>query len=159
MGAGHRADVLPDHWSDMAAAGLPISDVRLRCVLRLRQADGSVVLGRVGALLLGKINHAVLREAAARRFRGQANRPKGGLAPAIKAMGGKQKGKRRYGLTRSTAEIAPPIKGYMTDREFEVVLDKMAEGHEHGRHPARAAHPGPRYSSFTWSATRIAAPS
>ncbi len=67
--ARHRADVVPEHWSDMALSGLPLQDVVIRCVPIRRQ--GTVNLTRLGALpeaLKAKILHALKRERLVRRF-------------------------------------------------------------------------------------------
>ena len=67
--ARHRADVVPEHWSDMASSGLPLQDVVIRCVPIRRQGTGN--LTRLGALpeaLKTRILHALGRERLVRRF-------------------------------------------------------------------------------------------
>ena len=67
--ARHRADVVPEHWSDMASSGLPLQDVVIRCVPIRRY--GTVNLTRLGVLpeaLRKRIVTALKREAVVRRF-------------------------------------------------------------------------------------------
>lgn len=65
----HRADVVPEHWSDMASSGLPLQDVVIRCVPLRRY--GTANLTRLGALpdaLKRRIELALKREQVVRQF-------------------------------------------------------------------------------------------
>ncbi len=65
----HRADVVPEHWSDLAESGLPAQDVVIRCVPIRRR--GSANLTKLGALpdtLRNRIHTALKREEVVRRF-------------------------------------------------------------------------------------------
>jgi len=65
----HRADIIPEHWSDMALSGLPLQDVVIRCVPIRRY--GTANLTRLGALpehLKRRIGTALKREQVIRRF-------------------------------------------------------------------------------------------
>ncbi len=65
----HRSDVRPDHWSDMAEAGLPLQDLVIRCVVVTREnPSGFARLGRVSKTLQARLAAAVARELEARRF-------------------------------------------------------------------------------------------
>ena len=69
--ARHRADIVPEHWSDMSSSGLPLQDMVIRCVPIRRQ--GIANLARLGALpesLRIKVSHALIRERLTRRFEG-----------------------------------------------------------------------------------------
>ena len=70
-GARHRADVVPEHWSDMTSSGLPLQDMVIRCVPIRRR--GIAHLARLGTLpdcLKMKILQALNRERLIRRFEG-----------------------------------------------------------------------------------------
>ncbi len=65
----HRADVVPEHWSDLALSGLPLQDIVIRCVPIKRY--GTANLTKLGALpeaLCKRIVAALKREAMVRRF-------------------------------------------------------------------------------------------
>lgn len=67
--ARHRADVVPEHWSDMALSGLPLQDMVIRCVPIRRH--GTANLTRLGILpetLKTRIIVALKREQLVRRF-------------------------------------------------------------------------------------------
>ena len=69
-GVRHRADVVPDHWSDLAASGLPLQDIVIRCAAAVRRNDafGFARLGRVTEQLRKRTELAVARECRARQF-------------------------------------------------------------------------------------------
>ena len=70
----HRADVVPEHWSDLAPSGLPFQDMVVRCVPIKRQ--GTANLNRLGALpevLRLRIQQALKRERLVRRFEDSAS--------------------------------------------------------------------------------------
>ena len=72
--ARHRADVVPEHWSDLALSGLPLQDMIIRCVPIRRQ--GVANLNRLGALpetLKTRILQALRRERLIRRFENSAS--------------------------------------------------------------------------------------
>ena len=70
-GARHRADVLPEHWSDMTSSGLPLQDMVIRCVpIRRRGAASLTRLGTLPDYLRTKILQALSRERLIRRFEG-----------------------------------------------------------------------------------------
>lgn len=65
----HRADVVPDHWSDMVQSGLPLQDFVIRCIPIRRY--GTVNMMRLGAIpehLKGRILTALEREKVVRQF-------------------------------------------------------------------------------------------
>lgn len=65
----HRADVVPDHWSDLTQSGLPLQDVVIRCVPIRRY--GTLNMTRLGVLpehLRSRIIKALQREQLVRRF-------------------------------------------------------------------------------------------
>lgn len=65
----HRADVVPDHWSDMAQSGLPLQDVVVRCVPIRRFGHANLTrLGVIPEHLKRRIVIALKREQLARRF-------------------------------------------------------------------------------------------
>lgn len=70
----HRADIVPEHWSDMALSGLPLQDVVIRCVPIRRYSTAN--LTRLGALpdnLKRRIGTALKREQIVRRFEDSAS--------------------------------------------------------------------------------------
>ena len=72
--ARHRADVVPEHWSDLALSGLPLQDMVIRCVPIRRR--GTANLNRLGALpegLKARILQALGRERLVRRYEGSAS--------------------------------------------------------------------------------------
>ena len=65
----HRADVVPEHWSDLAQSGLPLQDVVVRCVPIARYGTANLTrLGKLPDALLLRLAAALKREAEARRF-------------------------------------------------------------------------------------------
>ncbi len=67
--ARHRADVVPDHWSELAASGVPMQDVVVRCVPLKRFGTTNLNrLGRIPESLKGRILDALKREEVTRRF-------------------------------------------------------------------------------------------
>lgn len=67
--ARHRADVVPDHWSDLAQSGLPMQDVVIRCVpIRRYGAANLTKLGMLPGALQERILAALKREEIVRRF-------------------------------------------------------------------------------------------
>lgn len=65
----HRADIAPEHWSDLESSGLPLQDVVIRCVPIKRY--GTANMTRLGALpdtLCRRIQIALKREQLVRRF-------------------------------------------------------------------------------------------
>ncbi len=65
----HRADVVPEHWSDMASSGLPLQDVVIRCVPIRRQGIANLTkLGALPEALKTRILQALARERFTRRF-------------------------------------------------------------------------------------------
>jgi hypothetical protein len=67
--ARHRADVIPDHWADLALSGLPMQDMVIRCVPIKRY--GTVNLTRLGVIpdsLRQRIIVALKKEETVRRF-------------------------------------------------------------------------------------------
>lgn len=67
--ARHRADIMPEHWSDMALSGLPMQDVVIRCVPIKRY--GTANLTRLGVMpdaVKARIAIACKREQQVRRF-------------------------------------------------------------------------------------------
>ena len=65
----HRADVVPEHWSDMASSGLPLQDVVIRCVPIRRYGTANLTrLGVVPDNLRRRIAMALRREQLVRRF-------------------------------------------------------------------------------------------
>lgn len=72
-GARHRADVAPDHWSDMAFSGLPLQDIVVRCVPIRRYGTCNLTkLGCLSETLLNRIEIALKREMLVRRFEDSA---------------------------------------------------------------------------------------
>jgi hypothetical protein len=72
-GARHRADVIPDHWSDVALSGLPPQDILIRCVpLRRYGTCNLTKLGCLSETLLNRIETALKREMLVRRFEDSA---------------------------------------------------------------------------------------
>ena len=68
-GARHRADVTPDHWSDVAFSGLPLQDIVVRCVpVRGHGTCNLTKLGCVSDLFRGRVETALKRELLIRRF-------------------------------------------------------------------------------------------
>ena len=68
-GARHRADVIPDHWSDVAFSGLPLQDVVVRCVPVRRYGTGNLTkLGSLSDVLKVRVASALKRELLVRRF-------------------------------------------------------------------------------------------
>ena len=68
-GARHRADVSPEHWSEVAYCGLPIQDVVVRCVpVRSYGTCQFTKLGHVSGTMSEKIALALRREMLVRRF-------------------------------------------------------------------------------------------
>ena len=64
----HRADVVPDHWSDVALSGLPLQDFVIRCVpIRRYSASNLTKLGSVSESLRLRLGTALKREVQARR--------------------------------------------------------------------------------------------
>ena len=67
--ASHRADVVPEHWSNMALSGLPLQDVVIRCVPIRRQGTANLTrLGKLPEALKAKVLNALKRERLVRRF-------------------------------------------------------------------------------------------
>ena len=67
----HRADVVPEQWSDMTSSGLPLQDMVIRCVpIRRRGARNLTRLGTLPDCLKTKISQALNRERLTRRFEG-----------------------------------------------------------------------------------------
>lgn len=66
----HRADVIPDHWSDLASSGLPQQDIVIRCAAVIRRDDafGFARLGCLAPRLRKRVEAAVARECRDRRF-------------------------------------------------------------------------------------------
>ena len=65
----HRADVVPEHWSDLALSGLPLQDVVIRCVPIRRYGTANLTkLGVLPDTLRTRIVAALKREAMVRRF-------------------------------------------------------------------------------------------
>jgi hypothetical protein len=65
----HRADVTPDHWTDLAASGLPLQDVVVRCVPLKRYGKSNVTkLGTLSDRLRRRIALALKREQLVRKF-------------------------------------------------------------------------------------------
>ena len=65
----HRADVVPEHWSDLALSGLPLQDVVIRCVPIRRYGTANLTkLGALPEVLRKRIVTALKREAMVRRF-------------------------------------------------------------------------------------------
>jgi len=72
-GAKHRADVTPDHWSDVASNGLPLQDVVVRCVPIRRYGTCNLTkLGCLSEVLQKRIEMALRREALVRHFEDSA---------------------------------------------------------------------------------------
>ena len=68
-GAQHRADVAPEHWSDLAVSGLPLQDVVVRCIPIRRYGTCNLAkLGHVSEALRHRIDTALKRETMTRRF-------------------------------------------------------------------------------------------
>jgi len=68
-GARHRADVAPDHWSDIALSGLPLQDIVVRCVPLRRYGTCNLTrLGYLSAAFRQRIMIALKREILVRRF-------------------------------------------------------------------------------------------
>ena len=68
-GARHRADVTPDHWSDVAFSGLPPQDIVVRCVpVRRYGVCNLTKLGCLSDVLRGRVETALKREMLIRRF-------------------------------------------------------------------------------------------
>lgn len=68
-GVRHRADVAPDHWSDVALSGLPLQDIVIRCVPIQRYGICNLTkLGCLSDTLQGRIEIALIREILVRRF-------------------------------------------------------------------------------------------
>lgn len=67
--ARHRADVVPEHWADLAESGLPLQDMVIRCVPIRRFGTANLTrLGSVPQHLRGKIVTALRREQTVRLF-------------------------------------------------------------------------------------------
>lgn len=67
--ARHRADVVPDHWSDLAQSGLPLQDIVIRCVpIRRRGSENLTRLGTLPDGLRHRVQTALKREVIVRRF-------------------------------------------------------------------------------------------
>ena len=67
--ARHRADVAPEHWSDVAFSGLPLQDIVVRCVPIRRYGTCNLTkLGCLSETLLNRIEIALKRETLVRRF-------------------------------------------------------------------------------------------
>ena len=65
----HRADVVPEHWSELASSGLPLQDVVIRCVPIRRYGTANLTkLGALPDVLRKRIVAALKREALVRRF-------------------------------------------------------------------------------------------
>ena len=65
----HRADVVPEHWSDMALSGLPLQNIVVRCVPIRRYGTVNLTkLGTVADNLSRRIKTALQREALVRQF-------------------------------------------------------------------------------------------
>ncbi len=72
-GARHRADVIPDHWSDVALSGLPPQDIVIRCVPIRRYGTCNLTkLGCLSETLLNRIETALKQEMLVRRFEDSA---------------------------------------------------------------------------------------
>jgi hypothetical protein len=68
-GVRHRADVTPEHWSDVALSGLPLQDVVVRCVPVRRYGTCNLTkLGCLSEALRARIEVALRREMLVRRF-------------------------------------------------------------------------------------------
>ena len=68
-GVRHRADVIPDHWSDIALSGLSLRDIVIRCVPIRRFSTCSLTkLGSLSDTLRHRIAVALKREVQVRRF-------------------------------------------------------------------------------------------
>ena len=68
-GARHRADVTPDHWSDVAFSGLPLQDIVVRCVPVRRYGICNLAkLGCLSDMFRGRVESALKRELLIRRF-------------------------------------------------------------------------------------------
>ena len=68
-GVRHRADVTPDHWSDVALSGLPLQDIVVRCVpIRRYGACNLTKLGCLSETLRQRVESAFKREVQVRRF-------------------------------------------------------------------------------------------
>ena len=69
----HRADVVPEHWSDMALSGLPLQDVVIRCIpVRHRGLANLTRLGALPQSLRLQVLKALQREKLVRRFEDSA---------------------------------------------------------------------------------------
>nr|WP_321986665.1 hypothetical protein [uncultured Lichenicoccus sp.] len=67
--ACHRADVVPEHWSELASSGLPVQDIVVRCVPVWSVGTCQLTrLGHVSEMLRDKIMVALKREMLVRRF-------------------------------------------------------------------------------------------
>ena len=67
--AKHRADVVPDSWTDLALSGLPLQHVVIRCVpVLLRGAANLTRLGTLSENLWKRVMIAFDRELLTRRF-------------------------------------------------------------------------------------------
>lgn len=71
--ARHRADIVLDHWADLALSGLPLQDVVIRCVPIRRYGTANLTkLGSIPDNLKMKIVTALKREQVVRRFEDSA---------------------------------------------------------------------------------------
>ena len=69
----HRADVVPEHWSDMATSGLPLQDVVIRCVPIRRHGPANLTrLGTLPEPLKTRVMQALKREQLVRKFENSA---------------------------------------------------------------------------------------
>ena len=65
----HRADVVPEQWTELAESGLPLQDVVIRCVPIRRQGVANLTrLGTLPESLKARILQALRRERLVRRF-------------------------------------------------------------------------------------------
>ncbi len=68
-GARHRADLTPDHWSDVAFSGLPLQDIVVRCVpIRRYGICNLTKLGCLSDMFKARVEQALRREMLIRRF-------------------------------------------------------------------------------------------
>ena len=68
-GVRHRADVTPEHWSDVALSGMPLQDIVVRCVPVRRYGTCNLTkLGCLSESLCGRVQIALKREMQVRRF-------------------------------------------------------------------------------------------
>ena len=82
----HRSDVRPEHWSDLADAGLPLQDLVIRCLVVAREsASGFTRLGRVSRVLQERCTRAVARDCEARRI--EATAPVRSTLDALRCAG------------------------------------------------------------------------